>query len=1267
MRVLYVEDSTTDARLARRTFARHAPDIAIETVATVAEAKAALAGERFDVLLSDLRLPDGSGLDLLNAVRADRVRLPVVLVTGDGDLQSALTALRAGAHDYIVKDQGYLERLPALLREARDVAWREALRSQPLRVLYCAPDGACADALERHLAHAAPHLKLERTAGIAGARARLPGAADELAPYDVLLVDHGPPEMDGLELLRIVRRERAIALPVVMIIREPCEALAARSLHLGVDDVLVHGEGLFHALPHVIEKVCRERQLLAEQQARKALDDRYAQLLAASPALTYRLRIDGARRIPVWVSENVERMLGYPLAACLAPHWWWSHLHAEDRAAVAAVQDDVLRTGELDLEYRFWHGSGRLLWIRDRQRLVRDADGAPVAIVGTWNDVTQETVANRVRNARIALREMMLEGQPLQRILEQAVHHVEECFTGCSAAILLADRSGGRLRLACASRLDSGFRACVDSDGEALMAALVEHRDGEAFAIDDDRCDHVPECWRTLTRASGLPYGWYQPLQRDGTRTPGVLALYSAMPDAPPSWEAKALLDLALVVAMAAKRSEQELIQRQTFAALANTRDGIVITDLRPAIVSVNQAWTDITGYSAEESLGRNPSMLKSGLPNPEGYESMWRILRETGYWQGEVWNRRKNGEIYPQLLSITTVCDSDGAPTHYVGVMTDLSRLRRSEAERERLTHFDPLTHLPNRLLALSRLQHAIEQARRQHRAIGVLHLDLDHFKRVNDSLGHTIGDAVLVELADRLQKQLREDTTLARLGGDEFLIILEHLEMPDDTARLARRLVESLRRPVEIGNGQRIFPSASFGICIYPDDGETSQELLQRAETAMYEAKRRGRDQYCFYMERLGEAVRQRLAIENHLRLALERGELALHYQPQVDIRSGLVNGIEALMRWHSPELGDVPPSTFIPVAEQSGLIFQLGSWALEEACRQNKRWQDEGLPPLCIAVNVSVRQFKDRNLVRTVRRALEKSGLPAQCLEIELTESAFVDDVEQAIRTSHELHALGVRLSLDDFGTGYSSLAYLSRFAFDKIKIDQSFVRDITSNPTNAAIAITTIALADSLRIAVLAEGVETESQLDFLRRRGCASMQGYLFSRPLAAQELAALLREGRRLPAPEMVLERLRTALLLDDEPNILRALQRLLRQDGYRILATTDPSEAFDLLAQNHVQVIVSDQRMPQMSGTEFLSRVKDLYPDTIRIVLSGYAEVDTITQAVNRGAIYKYFTKPWDDVKLRDELREAFRVAERSGRERDRSGKEPESPPPQA
>ena len=1250
MRVLYVEDSRVDADLTRHALARQAPEIALDIAGTLNDARQRLADGTYDLVLTDLKLPDGTGLELLGSIRSAGLGVPVVLVTGQGDMATAVNALKAGAQDYLVKGDDYLDGIAPLLREVLARSRRHAVRGRPLRVLYAEPNPADAELARRHLARHAPHLALTVVDSAEAVLAELSPRDDGPEGHDVLLLDYRLPGMNGLELLRLLRRQYEAALPIVLTTAQGSEAVAAQALHLGVDDFLPKHEGYLFALPATLEKVHRENELMREHDALRALAERHEQLLAASPTLTYRLRLEGGQRVPVWVSENIERMLGYRVEEVLPVEWWWTHLCADDRERVSATQQQLETSGSLDVTYRFRHKNGHLLWIRDQQRLLRDAQGRPSEIVGSWNDVTEETIATHVHAARMELRELMFDGRPLADILACCVRRIEDCCVGHRAAILLADALGQDIQPTVTGSLDDAYRACVRAQSARLLAGLRDASPVAAFTAAVDGAADADDCWQALTRAAGERSATHLPLTGSNGRVLGVLAVYGA-PLSPQGTDVRnrRLAEFAQLAVLAAERSEQEQVRRQAFTALADTRDGIVITDLGPAIVSINSAWTEITGYTEDEVLGRNPSLLKSGMEAPERYQEMWQTLLQTGSWQGEIWNRRKSGETYPQLLSISTVRDAAGTPTHYVGVMTDMSRLRRSEEEKERLTHYDPLTHLPNRLLAMSRLQHAIEQAGRQHESIAVLYLDLDLFKHINDSLGPVAGDHVLACVGERLRSHLRHEETLARLGGDEFLIIVERLEIADDAARLARELLEALREPILLDGEQTVFTAGSIGISIYPDDASEAHALVQHADTALNEAKTLGRDQYCFYTQSLGDRVRQRLQLENHLRLALERGELSLHYQPQVDIRSGRINGIEALMRWRSPALGDVPPAEFIPVAEQSGLIFPMGRWALEEACRQNMRWQDEGLTQLCVAVNVSVRQFRDPNLLATVRSALDSSGLPPRCLEIELTESAFVDDAETAIRTSQQLHELGVKLSLDDFGTGYSSLAYLSRFPFDKIKIDQSFVQDITSNPTNAAIANATIALADSLHMSVLAEGVETESQLGFLRQRGCNSMQGYLFSRPLPADELATLLREARTLPAAPSAQDAPRTLLLLDDELNILRALQRLLRQDGYRILATTSAAEAFELLAQNTVQVIVSDQRMPEMNGTEFLSRVKELYPHTVRIVLSGYSEVETITQAVNRGAIYKFFTKPWDDMQLREELREAFRAAEKA------------------
>lgn len=1254
MRVLYVEDSVADADLTRRVLNRKAPHIELEVVGSLQEARARLSARRrdrpFDLLLTDLNLPDGSGLELLSGILLEGMKLPVVLITGQGDEHSAMAALKGGATGYLVKHEGYLDELPQVLTEALLPGRNRARVAHPLEVLYAEPHAADAELTRIHLAQHAPHIQIEVVHNAAQVLQRLPDNPADTPPYQVLLLDYRLPGTDALELTRILRQERHLAIPIVLITGQGTEDSAAAALRLGIDDYLVKSEGYLYALPATLEKVQRQVELAREKAALQEANERLNHILAASATVLFKLRVEGEHLLPSWISPNIEQLLAYRPEEVLTHDWWWEHLHPQDREATLAAQQDFMEKGELQREYRVQHRDGHYVWLRDRLRLLRDGHGRPLEVVGTWTDISRLKQASQLRQARNLVRSLIFDGAPLEQVLDQIIRQLEEFFPAWKGAILLLDDDRQELYVGAAPNLPPPLRRSLETlEQQACSRQVIESGTGlriEAIAS-APLCQLCPE----RGKEAGIHALCSYPLKASKGRLLGMLNFYALQPQTVETELQHRLEEFSQMAALAVERVRSEQHLRQAAAVLASTHDGVVITDLKPAIVSVNKAWCDMTGYSREEALGRNPSLLKSNLQEAGFYEAMWRDLQTHGDWQGEIWNRRKNGETYPQFLSISTVRDSNGQPTHYVGVMTDLSRLKQSEEERDRLTHYDPLTHLPNRLLGLSRLEHAIEQAERDQLAIAVLYLDLDHFKTINDSLGHPVGDQVLQLLAQRLRERLRGKDTLARLGGDEFLVILERLETPDEAARVGQCILDLLHQPVRLPDGRDIYVGGSLGISLYPEDGQTPHELVQHADTALYAAKKQGRDTFCFYTADLSQQVRLRLNMETQMRRALERGEFSLHYQPQVDIKSGLVNGVEALMRWESPELGNIPPGQFIPVAEQSGLILPMGAWALEEACRQNKAWQDAGLPPLVMAINVSVRQFKSQDLVNVVQQALERSGLAPHYLEIELTESAFVEDAEVAIATSHRLHQLGVKLSLDDFGTGYSSLAYLSRFPFDKIKIDQSFVRDITSNPTNAAIANATIALAESLRMSVLAEGVETESQLNFLRQRGCASMQGFLFSRALAADAFATLLRESRRLPtAPEHETEA-RTLLLLDDEPNILRALQRLLRQDGYKILATTDPGEAFELLAQHRVQVIVSDQRMPEMSGTEFLSRVKEMYPDTIRIVLSGYSEIETITQAVNRGAIYKFFTKPWDDAQLRESLREAFRVAEKLAR----------------
>jgi diguanylate cyclase (GGDEF)-like protein/PAS domain S-box-containing protein len=678
-------------------------------------------------------------------------------------------------------------------------------------------------------------------------------------------------------------------------------------------------------------------------------------------------------------------------------------------------------------------------------------------------------------------------------------------------------------------------------------------------------------------------------------------------------------------------------------AIMADTRDAVIITDLSSRILDVNPAFTEITGYGEEEVLGENPRLLKSGRHDCAFYQAMWTTLLETGHWQGEIWNRRKDGDIYPEWLTLTTVRNEQGEPAYYLGVATDLSQLRRHEERLQRLVHYDPLTGLPNRLLLEARLQHALEHAGRGGNLAAVLVIDLDHFKLINDSFGHAEGDALLIAVSSRLQARLRKEDTLSRLAGDQFVLVLESLHEHQESEVVVRGIQAALEAPFILSDGDKIYVQVSIGISVYPQDGVTAQALLVGADAAVHRAKKLGGRQFCYYSSEFNVQARATLAIEEALRRALAQEEFVLYYQPKLDLRSGRITGAEALLRWLRPGFGMVPPLQFIPAAEKNGLIEAIGTWVIRDACRQISAWREAGLAGVKVAVNVSAYQFRCGGLEEVVAEALARYGVEPRQLMLELTESMLMEEPEEAVARMTALKRIGVSLSLDDFGTGYSSLAYLSRFPIDQMKIDCSFVNGIISDPGAATIATSIIALAHRMRLGVVAEGVETEAQAGYLRQNGCDEIQGYLFSKAVPAEAFAELLRQGKKLPLPPEAPRQSRTLLIVDDEPHVLAALQRMLDNEGYLVLAAADGREGLEFLAKNQVQVILSDQRMPGMSGTEFFQRVKELHPDTVRMILSGYADLETVVEAVNEGAIYKFFSKPWNVEQLRIQIRDAF------------------------
>ena len=561
------------------------------------------------------------------------------------------------------------------------------------------------------------------------------------------------------------------------------------------------------------------------------------------------------------------------------------------------------------------------------------------------------------------------------------------------------------------------------------------------------------------------------------------------------------------------KKSEEQI--RLYEKMFSNANEAILISDMDNNIIAVNPAFSQITGYTDKEVIGNNPRMFVSGLNDEIARQEIWTSVKTNGKWQGEVLDRRKNGEIFTEWLSISALRDNSGKITHYIALMSDISERKAVEERMLYLARHDALTGLPNRMLFQDRLQQAIASAERQHGSVALLFLDLDRFKNVNDALGHHHGDMLLQEVARRIQLSVRSSDTVSRLGGDEYVILLLDMDDLGDIMQVANKLIEAIANPYQLET-HSVHLTTSVGVSVYPQDGTDSETLIKNADTAMYQAKDAGRNCFRFFTQAMNRSIAKRIELENKLREALKKNELSLHYQPLVDLRSRQIVAAEALVRWHHPVDGLIPTAEFIRIAEETGMIAPLGEWVLGEACRQNQEWRAQGLREITMSVNLSPVQLHDRNLAETVMRALSLSGMPGNALELEITESAMMRNPEQAIAMLKKLNGLGIRFSIDDFGTGYSSLSYLKKFPVDMLKIDQSFVRDLTMDNDDAAIVKAMISMAGSLGMQVVAEGVENAEQLRFLEALDCEMIQGYYFSRPLPAGEFRELLESGRML-------------------------------------------------------------------------------------------------------------------------------------------------------
>ena len=802
-------------------------------------------------------------------------------------------------------------------------------------------------------------------------------------------------------------------------------------------------------------------------------EERFRTIVTQVPGAVFRYRPDG----PIdFVSDAIEEIAGYSARQFMrgSTHAWADLICPEDRREHRrAVKQAVLEVRPYALEYRIIDALGTERWVAENGQPQAGGQGV------TWVDGIIADISQR-KHHEMRIEALLTEQSAIldnvmfgvmfvrHRRIVSVNRRCEELFgydpgqmMGSSTAIVFTSSYDFE---------EAGERQypALAAGGDFSEERQYQRRDGSLF-------------WALVSGCALDP-------QRANE---GSIWVYADI--------------------TARKEAEEKL--RLSATVLEHIADGVMVVDAKGIIVTVNPAFTQITGYTEAEALGRHSSLNRSARHDAAFYQALWDELIASGFWRGEVWHQRKNGEVYLEWLTISAVRDTRAVTTHYVGVFSDITLIKESQEKLDHMAHHDPLTALPNRLLFHDRLQHALLRAARDQEQLAVLFIDLDRFKNVNDTLGHHVGDELLQKVAGQLAARLREgDTlarlregdTLARLGGDEFIVLLEGIDGEYGATQVAEKLMTMFDQPFTVA-GHELFVTCSVGISLYPDDALDLNMLIRNADVAMYQAKARGRNGYRFYAPSMtGEGV-ERLRLETFLRRSLEKNEMFLNYQPQVEIDTGRLVGVEALVRWNHPELGLVPPARFIPLAEDSGFINQLGKWVLDEACRQMMRWQAQGLHVPKMAVNLSVKQFERGSIAGMVADILQETGLEPQRLQLEVTESVNMNTGD-ALGFINDLHAIGVGLAIDDFGTGYSSLAYLKQLPVQTLKIDRSFIKDISTDVNDEAIAIAIIQLGKSMQLSVIAEGVETEEQAAFLLRHGCKLAQGYFYSRPVLAQDM-----------------------------------------------------------------------------------------------------------------------------------------------------------------